>query len=191
MDNAKQGQVEGSEEARERFAPPETHLIRSTHVAQTFKVQVMRPTRKKGESAKFPVVYATDGNLTFDVLKGISYGLQLSEEVAPRFLLVGIGYPSDSPWAGAILRGRDLTSPGFPRISRKPPHGTGYCCPKRGQRTLKAPKTSRCLSATSSSLSSKESTRRSRAVAPTSATRRVGASDCLHCSRGLNYLGTT
>src|SRR5687767_9685506 len=136
MDNAKQGQVEGSEEARERFAPPETHLIRSTHVAQTFKVQVMRPTRKKGESARFPVVYVTDGNLTFDVLKGISYSMQLSEDVAPRFILVGIGYPGDCPWAGAILRGRDLTAPGFPLISRKPLPWDGLLLPEERTKDL-------------------------------------------------------
>jgi predicted alpha/beta superfamily hydrolase len=100
------------------FLPPvETHLVRSTCVAQTFKVQVMRPVRKEGEATRFPVVYATDGNLTFDMLKGIAYLMQGSARDTPRFILVSIGYPGDSPAAGSLLRARDLLFPGYPRLS--------------------------------------------------------------------------
>lgn len=65
------------------FPAVETHLIRSKHVQQTFKIQVMQPGRKKKEAARFPVVYATDGNWTFDMFKAISYLLQMSEHDAP------------------------------------------------------------------------------------------------------------
>src|SRR5687768_10090159 len=44
----------------QEIPPVETHLIRSRHVQQTFKVQVMRPARKKGSAERFPVVYVTD-----------------------------------------------------------------------------------------------------------------------------------
>jgi uncharacterized protein len=110
----------GSHDGWEYFRPVQTHLIRSKYVKQTFKVQVMDPARKRGERVRFPVVYATDGNLAFDALKGISYSIQRS--AAPRFILVGIGYPGDSPLAGELLRARDLTFPGHPygRIEHLP-----------------------------------------------------------------------
>jgi uncharacterized protein len=103
------------------FPPVETHLIQSECVAQTFKVQVMQPARRRGESARFPVVYATDGNWSFDMLKGISHVLQTHERDAPRFFLVAIGYPSSSPRGGAVLRARDLTFPGYPEFRPRHP----------------------------------------------------------------------
>lgn len=109
------------EEGREYFPPVETHLIRSKYVRQIFRVQVMQPVQKKGEATRFPVVYATDANLTFDMFKGFSYLIQSSERPGSRFILVGIGYPSDCPYAGELLRGRDLTFPGYPKLNLKPP----------------------------------------------------------------------
>ena len=99
----------------------ETHLIRSEHVAQTFKIEVMQPVQQRGEATRFPVVYVTDGNLAFDVLKGIALSLQLAERQVPRFMVVGIGYPGESPLAGAVLRARDFTFPGYPKLSTEPP----------------------------------------------------------------------
>ncbi|WP_116808516.1 alpha/beta hydrolase [Steroidobacter cummioxidans] len=116
----------------EFFPSVESHLIRSRHVAQTFKVQVMLPGQKRSETARFPVIYATDGNMTFDMLKGISHILQMSARDAPRFILVGIGYPSDCPRAGALLRGRDLTFPGYPKLNREPPPIAGVLLPRQG-----------------------------------------------------------
>jgi uncharacterized protein len=107
-------------ETREYFPAVETLLISSKRVRQTFKIQIMRPAQRRGTTAKFPVVYATDGNSTFDALKGISYSLQSSER-SVRFILVGIGYPGDCPDAGTILRGRDMTFPAYPQLSMTPP----------------------------------------------------------------------
>lgn len=108
------------------YLPPiETHLIPSKHVAQTFKIQIMQPLRKPGQQERFPVVYATDGNLSFDMLMGISRLIQTYQYDAPRFILVSIGYPGESPWAGAALRVRDLTFPGYPRMLIKPPPVSG------------------------------------------------------------------
>jgi uncharacterized protein len=105
----------------EHYPAVETHLIRSRYVAQTFKVQVMQPAQRRSERTRFPVIYVTDGNLAFDVLKGISYSVQRSEHDAPRFIMVGIGYPHESPFAGALLRARDLTFPRYPKLSTQPP----------------------------------------------------------------------
>jgi hypothetical protein len=106
------------EEPGREFIPAiETHLIHSQYVDQTFKVQVMQPARGRHSTGRFPVVYATDGNFAFDALKGISYSIQTYTRDAPRYLLVGIGYPSDSPVAGYQLRARDMTFPGYPEFA--------------------------------------------------------------------------
>jgi len=100
----------------------QTHLVESGYVDQTFQVEVMQPLMLKGSPERYPVLYLTDGNELFDAAKAISHSLQASGEVQ-RFILVGIGYPGDNPFAGDILRGRDLTPPrrgeisGFPRAS--------------------------------------------------------------------------
>lgn len=93
--------------------PVEAHLIRSRHVQQTFNIQVMQPARKEGDTRRYPVVYATDGNWTFEMFKSISYLLQMSAHDAPPFVLVGIGYPAESPHAGFLLRMRDFTYPPY------------------------------------------------------------------------------
>jgi predicted alpha/beta superfamily hydrolase len=74
-----------------------THLIHSKYIGQAFKVQVMQPLQLEGGGARFPVLYATDGNLTFDLFKGISYVLQESGREVQPYILVSIGYPSDCP----------------------------------------------------------------------------------------------
>jgi uncharacterized protein len=119
-------------DARTYYPPVETHLIPSKYVAQTYKVQVMRPPQRRGETTRFPAVYAADGNLTFDMFKGISYLIQSPEREGSRFVLVGIGYPSDCPLAGAVLRGRDLTFPGYPKLSMKPPPVEGVLVAEAG-----------------------------------------------------------
>jgi uncharacterized protein len=116
-----------------QFAPPvETHLVRSRYVAQTFKVQVMQPMRERGERRRYPVVYSTDANFAFDVLKGLSFSIQTLARNAPPFMLVGIGYPGDSPLAGSLLRVRDLTFPGYPKLSTEPPAIEGVLCSEPG-----------------------------------------------------------
>jgi predicted alpha/beta superfamily hydrolase len=127
----------GSSQREEGFAyvpPVETHLIRSNHVRQTFKVQVMQPMRKRGETVRFPVIYATDGNFAFDVLKGLSHSIQSFEHDAPRFILVGIGYPGDSPFAATLLRARDMTFPGYPELNLEPPPVEGTLQVEKGSR---------------------------------------------------------
>lgn len=117
---------------REYFPTIDTHLIPSRYVAQSFRVQVMQPLLRKGESTRFPVVYITDGNFAFETLRGISFSMQRSERDAPRFILVGIGYPDDSPLAGAVLRARDLTFPQYPRLELTPPAVDGVLLAEKG-----------------------------------------------------------
>jgi predicted alpha/beta superfamily hydrolase len=90
------------------FPPVDTHLIRSKHVTQTFQIQVARPPRKRSDTARLPVVYVTDGNEFFTLFKEYSRLMQLfGVHPCPSFILVGIGYPSDAPFSGMVLRHRD------------------------------------------------------------------------------------
>jgi predicted alpha/beta superfamily hydrolase len=98
------------------FPPVETHLLRSKYVPQTFRIDVMLPLQRRGDTRRFPVVYVTDGNAVFDLFKSISWLMQQSEREAPPFILVAIGYPSDTPMAGSLLRERDLTFAGCPNF---------------------------------------------------------------------------
>jgi hypothetical protein len=96
-----------------------THWLHSKHVDQVYQIEVMQPLMRHGVTERFPVLFATDGNLFFDAAKSISHGLQSTGQVK-RFILVGIGYPCNNPFAGAVLRARDLTSEWYPTIANIP-----------------------------------------------------------------------
>lgn len=91
-----------------RVPEVETHLLTSKKIGQSFKIQVMQPLLRTHGRERFPILYLTDGNLSFDFAKGISHVLQVTGEVA-RYILVGIGYPGENPFVGSVLRCRDLT----------------------------------------------------------------------------------
>lgn len=93
------------------------HEIRSTFVAQTFRIQVAMPPRKPSITAPLPVVYLTDGNIVFSMFKEIA--AMLHGNAFPDFILVGIGYPSDIQFAGTFLRMRDFTTPEHPRVEKQ------------------------------------------------------------------------
>jgi len=83
-----------------------THQIKSTNVDQTFAIHVLQPITKKDGSEKFPVLYMTDANGGID--EQIAHFLHLGGD-APRFIIVGIGYPVDHALGGLNIRNRDLT----------------------------------------------------------------------------------
>lgn len=114
------------------YPPVETHLIRSKHVRQVFKIQVMVPACTRAETTRFPVLYATDGNRTFDMFKGISHLIQSTAPPSSRYILVGIGYPGECPLAGGVLRARDFTFPGYIKHSVKPPPVEGVLVAEPG-----------------------------------------------------------
>jgi predicted alpha/beta superfamily hydrolase len=119
------------------FPAVETHLLSSKHVLQTYKIQVMRPMQRRGDTRRFPVVYATDGNAVFDVFKGLGWIMQAFSPHAPAFILVTVGYPEDSPVAGEILRARDLTFPGCPDwVSGREVAWEGVLRPQAGTKSM-------------------------------------------------------
>lgn len=84
-----------------------THQIKSTNVDQTFAIHVWQPMTKKDGSENFPVLYVTDANGGIARQKLMHY-LHLGGD-APRFIIVGIGYPVDHAIGGLNIRNRDLT----------------------------------------------------------------------------------
>lgn len=113
----------------------ETHLLRSEKIKQTFRIQVQRPP-VADQTQPLPVVYVTDANFTFEMFRTLSLALQMAQE-APPFILVGIGYPSDSPYAGFILRCRDLTFPPYPEFDVKSvSYAEGELLPEEGSKYL-------------------------------------------------------
>jgi uncharacterized protein len=130
------GTQAGAEQGLSYFPPVDSHLVPSKYVKQTFKIQVMQPAGKRGETTRFPVVYVTDANLVFDMFKGISHLIQSPEKEGSRYILVGIGYPSESPLAGSALRARDLTFPGYPKLKIKPPTYEDVPVPEPGTKTF-------------------------------------------------------
>lgn len=131
----KQRTDDPSEVALQYFPPVQTHFIESKHVKQTFKIQVMQPVQRRDEDTRFPVIYLTDANLVFDLFKGMSQVLQSSPKTSPRYILVGISYPGDSPIAGSQLRLRDLIMEGFPKFTLRTPVDEGVLKPAEGSRT--------------------------------------------------------
>ena len=98
-----------------RFFPPvENHFVRSRANGRHYRVQVATPARTAGDYVPLPVVYAPDANLNFGVLLGLARAWQMARPSAPGFILVGIGYPGESPAAGLALRAIDFSFPGFP-----------------------------------------------------------------------------
>ena len=102
--------IGGALEAQEMpFHIPDvvTHQIKSTNVDQTFAIHVWQPMTKKDGSEKFPVLYITDANGGIAMAELIHL-LHLGGD-APRFIVVGIGYPVDHALGGSSIRNRDLT----------------------------------------------------------------------------------
>jgi predicted alpha/beta superfamily hydrolase len=85
----------------------EEHLIRSTWVAQTYRIKVLQPVTRADGSERFPVVYMTDSDEFFGGIANLASILQLLGET-PRFILVAIGY--ENAGAEQALRMRDLLS---------------------------------------------------------------------------------
>lgn len=111
--------------ALDYLEPVEAHLIASTKVDQTFQIMVMTPAQAPGEDTFFPVIYATDANQFFAALCAMALGLQRNRQDVTRFILVGIGYPGDNPFAGSLLRGRDFTFDGYPAVGGRRPRLAG------------------------------------------------------------------
>jgi predicted alpha/beta superfamily hydrolase len=122
----------GDERSREPlvFPPVDIHYLNAPAIGQTFKISVMSPAYRRSERAMLPVVYATDANMMFETLRAAAYGLP------QRFIVVGIGYPSDMPFAGTWLRARDMSFDGYPELGLAFPDIEGVLPTAPGQPTF-------------------------------------------------------
>jgi predicted alpha/beta superfamily hydrolase len=85
----------------------QTNVIESKFVDQTFEIYVQLPVCKGDGSERFPVLYLTDCYKRIPI-NDMTTNMSLGGDI-PRFIIVGIGYKTDSPIHLAVLRERDLT----------------------------------------------------------------------------------
>ena len=76
-------------------------------VKQEYQISVNFPD-SYGAGNRFPVLYVTDGNENFPLVRTIYRELR-DENKIPEILIIGIGYPTDSWDKIQDLRARDLT----------------------------------------------------------------------------------
>jgi hypothetical protein len=85
----------------------EVRLLRSSIVNDTFRLHISLPVTYAGSERTYPVVYLTDGNGLFPLVRGIAEGLSGGLEI-PRLIIVGIGYDTDDARDWGRYRERDL-----------------------------------------------------------------------------------
>ena len=88
----------------------ETFDLKAKHIDQVFRMQVALPVAYEMDpEAQFPIVYVTDGDLSFGLAATCSM-LTTTDLIEPGVspaIIVGIGY--DKPWQMGVLRVRDFT----------------------------------------------------------------------------------
>ena len=88
------------------------YRLRARHIDQTFVIDVALPPVRVTAGQKLPVILVTDGNGMFPIATQTARMLQYGPYPLPPAIVVGIGYPTDTPeeWAlTANLRVRDLS----------------------------------------------------------------------------------
>jgi predicted alpha/beta superfamily hydrolase len=91
-------------------------------VKQEYQISVNLPD-SYGAGNRFPVLYVTDGNENFPLVRTIYRELR-DENKIPEMLLIGIGYPTDNWSAIQDLRARDFTPFAYtPPYSGSPQQG--------------------------------------------------------------------
>jgi predicted alpha/beta superfamily hydrolase len=96
--------------------------ISSKITGRTYRIFVFKPDTPPPTSSGYPLIIATDGNMTFPIMATLDAAFALTGKAA---LIVGVGYPSDDPVDLFSLRTRDLTPPtplsALPQRSGQPP----------------------------------------------------------------------
>jgi predicted alpha/beta superfamily hydrolase len=92
----------------------EVRLIAARSVEQTFRISVALPSSYATDLERtYPTIYLLDANFYFGMITELTRVMTLCEEL-PESIVIGIGYPLDTPLAEATketfrLRDRDLT----------------------------------------------------------------------------------
>jgi predicted alpha/beta superfamily hydrolase len=85
----------------------QVRLLTSSIVRDTYRLHVALPANYARSGKAYPVVYLTDGNTLFPLVRSVLEALSADWEV-PRVILIGIGYDTDSPRRFLRCRERDL-----------------------------------------------------------------------------------
>jgi predicted alpha/beta superfamily hydrolase len=85
----------------------EVRLLESSIVKDTFRLHISLPITYANSERAYPVVYLTDGNGLFPLVRCIAEALSGGLEI-PRLVIVGIGYDTDDAREWGRMRERDL-----------------------------------------------------------------------------------
>ncbi len=83
----------------------QVRLLKSSLVSATYKLYISLPATYANSERTYPVVYLTNGNGLFPLVRCIAEGLSGGLEI-PRLIIVGIGYATDE--LAGRYRERDL-----------------------------------------------------------------------------------
>lgn len=85
----------------------EVRLLESALVNDTYRLHISLPITYANSDRTYPVVYLTDGNGLFPLVRCIAEALSGGLEI-PRLIIVGIGYDTDNAREWGRYRERDL-----------------------------------------------------------------------------------
>jgi predicted alpha/beta superfamily hydrolase len=85
----------------------EVRLLESSTVNYTYRLHISLPITYGNSERTYPVLYLTDGNGLFPLVRCIAEGLSGGLEI-PRVIIVGIGYDTDDASEWGRYRERDL-----------------------------------------------------------------------------------
>lgn len=88
---------------------PDTHvrLLKSAIVNDTYRLFISLPATYANSDRTYPVIYHTDGDGLFPLVRSIAEGLGAGLEI-PRSIVIGIGYESGESMERERYRERDL-----------------------------------------------------------------------------------
>jgi predicted alpha/beta superfamily hydrolase len=103
-------------------ARSEVFTLHSKEIGDTFQLKVrLPPSYGTDSSKKYPVLYAPDGDIAFELTTGVIDYMQLAVVLGvpmDEYIVVGIGYGSNDTLDVANRRARDLT----PTVVNPPPY---------------------------------------------------------------------
>jgi predicted alpha/beta superfamily hydrolase len=88
---------------------PDTEVrpFESSIVNDTYRIHISLPITYANSDRIYPVVYLTDANVAFSLVRVIAEALSAGLEI-PRLIIVGIGYDAEKPREWGRYRERDL-----------------------------------------------------------------------------------
>lgn len=86
----------------------EQFMLHSTITERDYQIYIALPINYHTSNKTYPVLYAPDANIVFEIMAGCTRALSLWFEV-PEIILVGVGYAVETEKEVGLLRNQDLT----------------------------------------------------------------------------------